>query len=143
MEEKTFLQNIKVIKNFVSPAQLQGLGDLYRSPEKSAALEIAGRLAGIINKMPETYGTEDIATQLKTLQLHYFNSSSDWYIIEKDKGSEGDEEKGLQHQAFGYAILNQDEINAEWGYISIVELLKFGVELDFYFNTTQFKDLSK
>ena len=47
------------------------------------------------------------------LALHYFLGGSDWYIAEWDK-------KDL---FFGYAILNGDLENSEWGYIDRKELL--------------------
>ncbi len=37
-----------------------------------------------------------------------------------------------QLQAFGYAVLNGDELNAEMGYINIKELIQNNVELDLY-----------
>jgi len=43
---------------------------------------------------------------------HLFIFSSDWYIAEYDG-------KDIM---FGYAILNGDYQNAEWGYISYIEL---------------------
>jgi hypothetical protein len=81
-----------------------------------------------INKLalecPKTYETEDIKTNDKIAYLHYFTSSSDWYIIEKDSEIE-------QTQAFGYVILNGDLENAEFGYINIEEVKKYA-ELDLY-----------
>lgn len=47
------------------------------------------------------------------LFLHYFIGGSDWYICEWD----GEDE------FFGYAILNNDLHNSEWGYMSRTELL--------------------
>ncbi len=63
--------------------------------------------------------------------LHYFSGGGDWYITEKDR-------EGEVEQAFGYAILHGDLINAEYGYIPITELVDTGVgaELDFHFKPT-------
>lgn len=67
-------------------------------------------------------------------QLHYFYGGSDWYITEWDGKDE----------FYGYAVLNGDYQNAEFGYISREELttlymgpLKGGVELDFFFDKSK------
>ena len=99
---------------------------------------ILDNLKSIISEMPSTYQTEGVKPNEKIAYLHYFYGNSDWYIVEKDMG-DGDDVKqglgsGLQHQAFGYSILNGDTQDAEWGYISIEELKNTNkVELDFYF----------
>lgn len=64
---------------------------------------------------------------LSTVWLHYFSGGSDWYITEMDR-------PGIEDQQFyGYAVLNNDWLMAEWGYMSIEELTTTrGVELDFH-----------
>lgn len=62
--------------------------------------------------------------------LHYFNSSSDWYIYEWNK---------KEKLFYGFTILNGDYENAEFGSIGIDELFaNYGwqqsVELDLYFS---------
>jgi len=79
----------------------------------------------VVSNMPKTYATEDLDESEKMVKLHYFNENSDWYIIEKDISQD-------QHQAFGYVVLNGDLQNAELGYISIKELKKLDIELDFH-----------
>ncbi len=78
-----------------------------------------------IAEMPKTYETDGQGDAAMAI-LHYFNSSSDWYIIERDQEEE-------QIQAFGFVCLNGDVDNAELGYINIQELIKYGVELDLYY----------
>ena len=80
--------------------------------------------------MPVTYETEEVGD--KIAHLHYFTSSSDWYIIELDKGDADDEDSRIQHQAFGYAILNGDLEMSEYGYMSIEEIKQYA-ELDLHF----------
>jgi hypothetical protein len=63
-------------------------------------------------RIPRLYETESIPIRDKTLYLHFFIGGCDWYIAEYD----GDD------LFFGYAILNGDEQNAEWGYVSFSEL---------------------
>ena len=75
--------------------------------------------------IPKLYETESTELADKKIYLHFFVGScdSDWYIAEYD----GDD------IFFGYAILNGDTSNAEWGYISFQELqeIRIGfVEVD-------------
>jgi type I restriction-modification system DNA methylase subunit len=108
--------------------------------------EVIDRLTQIVNKMPSTYQTENTPENDKIVYLHYFYGGHDWYIIEKDKGSDKDPDhlKGKQLQTFGYAILNQDYEMGEWGYISIEELNQAKwVELDFWFKPVKFGELKK
>jgi hypothetical protein len=56
--------------------------------------------------------------------LHYFSGASDWYITELDPDSK---------EGFGYAVLNEDWINAEFGYIPITQFAKAdNVQLDLH-----------
>jgi hypothetical protein len=51
------------------------------------------------------------------IHLHFFIGGCDWYIAEYD-----------QHDIFfGFAILHDDKINAEWGYISFKELKSISI----------------
>lgn len=60
-------------------------------------------------------------------KLHFFYGSSDWYITEWDG----------KDTLFGFAILGGDMQCAEWGYMSLSEILDYQlVELDFYFDDT-------
>jgi hypothetical protein len=61
---------------------------------------------------PRLYATEHLPLQDKVIHLHFFIGGCDWYIAEFD----GDD------LFWGFAILNNDFINAEWGYISFSEL---------------------
>lgn len=88
------------------------------------------RLNELVANCPKTYETEKLELNDKIAQLHYFRGDSDWYIIEKDKGDPANNDFA-QTQAWGYAILNGDDINAEFGYINIEELKKYA-ELDLY-----------
>jgi len=76
-----------------------------------------------LSKIPGLYKTEHIHPKDKLIYLHFFIGGSDWYICEYDG----------EDMFFGYAILNNDYQNAEWGYISFSELqdLSFhGIEVD-------------
>jgi hypothetical protein len=67
--------------------------------------------------------TENCPLQDKLIYLHFFISGCDWYIAEYDR-------KDLFR---GFAILNKDYLNAEWGYSSLSELKSLnllGLEVD-------------
>ena len=78
------------------------------------------RLAAI----PRLYETEHVPLQDKMIHLHFFIAGCDWYVAEFD----GDD------LFWGFAILHNDFVNAEWGYISFAELkavrLKGWLEVD-------------
>ena len=78
------------------------------------------RLAGV----PKLYETENIPLKDKLIHLHFFIGGCDWYISEYDG----------EDIFWGFAILNNDFLNAEWGYISFSDLkdikLNGGFEID-------------
>lgn len=63
-------------------------------------------------KIPKLYSTEGTPLKDKLIHLHFSLFSCDWYIAEYD----GDD------LFFGFAILNDDHLNSEWGIISFSEL---------------------
>lgn len=65
-----------------------------------------------LSKIPKLYETEGVPLKGKLIHLHFFIAGSDWYVAEYDG----------EDLFLGYAILNQDLENAEWGYISFNEL---------------------
>ena len=75
-------------------------------------------------KLPRLYETEDVPLRGKQIHLHFFLGGCDWYIAEYDG----------EDLLWGYAILNGDYDNAEWGYISLAELkaikIRPGLEVD-------------
>ncbi len=68
-------------------------------------------------RIPRLYETENTPLEDKLIYLHFFIAGSDWYVCEYDG-------KDL---FWGYVILNQDFINAEWGYFSFKELKELKV----------------
>jgi len=95
---------------------------------------------GELDKIPPLYLTEDVPFEDKVIYGHFFLGGSDWYIVEY-----GPEERLF----FGYAILNEDYQNAEWGYISYDELLDlkvgpgFEVEWDKYWEPKKTREVGK
>ncbi len=63
-------------------------------------------------RMPALYATEKTNTKDKLMYLHFFLGESSWYVAEYDG----------KDTFFGFAILNGDMLNAEWGYCSFQEL---------------------
>lgn len=75
-------------------------------------------------KIPCLYETEHTSLKDKLIHLHFFIGGCDWFIAEFD-GTD---------IFWGFAVLNGDLQNAEWGYISFTELksirLAPGIEVD-------------
>jgi len=75
-------------------------------------------------EIPKLYETEDTPLADKLIHLHFFIGGCDWYIAEYDG----------EDLFWGFACLNGDLQNAEWGYISYQELkeIKIGgwLEID-------------
>lgn len=109
------------IKGFITPAQLEVIGNACRSEEREFFKAKLAELANTIETMPVTYQTDGQGMEA-VAHLHYFAGAGDWYITERDCETE-------QLQAFGEADLGY---GGELGYISIVELLECGAELDLY-----------
>jgi len=65
-----------------------------------------------LDRLPRLYQTEDVPLKDKPIYLHFFLGDCDWYVAEYDG----------QDLFFGYAILNGDDCNAEWGHFSFPEL---------------------
>ena len=86
-------------------------------------------------EIPELYATEDVPFDEKVIYRRYRIERLGyyWLIAELDR-------KG--NLAFGYANLNND-LFAEWGYISIDELLENGAELDEGWKPCKYRDAAK
>ncbi len=114
---------MKALKNFIGAAQLQVLLQLRKGEEGKYFEEVLNHIRATIESMPKTYETDGQGKNA-IAYLHYFTSAGDWWITERDTSEE-------QLQAFGYAYINGFD-NAEFGYISIKELIENGAELDLY-----------
>nr|WP_319492417.1 DUF2958 domain-containing protein [uncultured Desulfobacter sp.] len=65
-----------------------------------------------LDAIPRLYETEKIPLRDKLIYLHFYIFNSHWFACEFD---------GVD-RFFGFAMLNNDDINAEWGYFSFSEL---------------------
>jgi hypothetical protein len=119
--------------HFISVSQLCALQSNLKGEERQYFLSLLNDLEDKILKMPKPYETTEQGINA-LVSLHYFQGGSDWYIVEKDSSEE-------QLQAFGYACLNGDKINAEMGYINIEELIKCDVEFDLYWEPTALRNV--
>lgn len=72
-----------------------------------------------LSKIPVFYSTEEVPLKEKMIYMHFFIGGCDWYAAEYS----------LEEQCFfGFAILNNDLQNAEWGYFSLEELASLKVK---------------
>ena len=93
-----------------------------------------------LSKIPKLYETENIPLKDKLIHLHFFMMDCDWFIAEYDGND----------LFFGYAILNGDIDNSEWGYISFSELktlkvhfLEVDCELEEYWTIKKASQIEK
>jgi hypothetical protein len=110
------------LARFIGADQLGCLRIGLQGEEKEFFVKKIIELRDLVNKMPKTYEQEGKGDQA-VICLHYFIGNCNWWITEKDC-------EFIQLQAFGLADLGY---GAEYGYISIEELIENGVELDFYY----------
>ena len=89
----------------------------------------------MVDEIPKLYETDSIPFEKKIIyqkweipQIGFY-----WFIAELDK---------KQNLAFGYANLNDDHF-AEWGYISIEELIDNGACLDREWKPCTFDEAQK
>ena len=71
-----------------------------------------------LEKLPAFYSSENTPIEEKIIYMHFFIGGCDWYACEYSP-----EEQCF----FGFAILNNDLQNAEWGYFSLQELCEVRV----------------
>jgi len=121
------------LNQFIGRSQLSAMRSACRGEEGEYFRTMIENLKKTIAAMPKPYETDGQGDEAFAT-LHYFKGGSDWWIIERDQ--EGD-----QYQAFGFACLNGDYLNAEMGYISIEELIQYGVELDLYYTPEKIGDI--
>ena len=127
------------LRPLIPLAQAKAVSGFMRDEEGQFFIDKMVELSNLVDAMPVTYQQSEDPDP--TAYLHYFHASgSDWYITEKDI-------EGEVHQCFGYAILHGDLMCAEYGYISIAELVALpgwpGVEMDFHFNPTRMSEVRK
>ena len=122
---------LAALRRFIGPVQMAVIQHAMRGEEGAffvgKMIEYAERIAS----MPKTYETDGKDDEA-IAHLHYFTGGCDWYITEKDC-------EDVQHQAFGLACIQENEL----GYISIVDLLRCGAELDLHFTPCTLAEIRK
>lgn len=92
----------------------------------------------ILQNLPTLYQTENISLKDKLIHLHFFIFSSDWFIAEFDG----------EDLFWGFTILNNDLLNAEWGYTSFRDLKKiefkgYQIDCDIYWKVCKASKVPK
>lgn len=113
---------LETLKQFIPHGELTAMREQIRGEEGQYFINKMVEVNETITNMPETYEQDGKGDQA-IAYLHYFSGNMDWYITEKDM-------EGEQLQAYGIANIGY---GFEGGYVSIVDLVKSGVELDLYF----------
>ena len=143
MKPKSNLDAAKALgtlRLFLNPNQRRCLADLCRSEERQYFVDKLCELADLVAAMPHTYGQEGKANQT-VAYLHYFTAGMDCWITEKDvSANDGTPAEQGHHQAFGLACMGYEE---EIGYISLVEWLANGAELDLHFKPQTLEELQR
>lgn len=129
-------EQISTLRRFICPQQMAVMLAGCKGEEGAYFRDKIAEYAERIATMPQTYQQEELGDQA-IVYLHYFHGGADWYITERDMG-DGEAQIDLvrspsmpaQHQAFGLADLFGD--GGELGYISIVELVRAGVDFDLH-----------
>ena len=144
-QAQQYLSNGGILANFMPASQRFALREALKGEEGEYFADLVKKLVWRIKGMPVTYNTEDVATPDKVLHLHYFKGGVDAWIVERDVGdTPGHNGEGEQIQAYGKITLCGDGWEgAEWGYISIAELIEAGVELDLYWTETTAKEMER
>lgn len=108
------------ITDLIAASQLKAIQASLMGEENQFFADKLKELQGIVDKMPRPYETDGQGWDA-IAYLHYFKDGCDWYITEMDSEAE-------PNQCFGLADMGEPEL----GYISIVELIENGVELDLH-----------
>ncbi len=90
--------------------------------------------------IPALYATEHVPLAEKLIPMHFFLGACDWYAAEYSP---------QDRIFFGYAILNDDFQNAEWGYVSFDELRELKtpngleIERDLHWKTRKASEIER
>lgn len=135
-----YLSNGGLLNQFMPNWQRFALKNCIASEEGEFFVQKVLEIAKVIRDMPKTYETESIDSGDKIAHLHYFRGGVDAWVVEKDKGEESPDTR--QHQAYGKITLFGGGVDeAEWGYISIQELIDNGVELDLHWTPKAMREV--
>ena len=120
----------RTLAGFIGRAQLGVINQASRGEEGAFFQGKLIEWAATVEAMPQTYQT-DGQGMAAVAHLHYFVGACNFYITERDQETE-------QCQAFGLADLGY---GGELGYISLVEILSCGAELDLYWRKKTLEEI--
>ena len=122
---------LKKLTGFIGGSQLAAVKTGLRGEEGEWFMHKMEELAGIVEKMPVTYG-QDGKGDDAIVYLHYFTGPYDGYLTEKDM-EEPENPAEAQWQAYGRVHWAQNSGHLSQGYICLPEIFKSHAELDFHF----------
>lgn len=130
-----------VLYHFMPRSQRQLIAEMLNGEEsqffEDKVMEFVDRITG----MHATYQQDGMGEEA-IVHLHYFGGPVDAWVTEKDVGDGSGNLRQLQ--AFGYVNLDGSGFDgAEAGYVSICELIEYGIELDLYWEPKPIKDLRR
>lgn len=141
---KQYLQNGGLFEHFMPSGQRSTFLELIEGEEGEFFTDNLWDLAKAIRDTPVTYATQNMEAADLVLRLHYFGGPVDAWIVERDVGDTPGNGEGPQLQAFGkITVMGGGWGEAEWGYISIAELIEAGVELDFYWDPKTVREMKR
>lgn len=123
----------ELVTKFMGYGQRQAIYEGLRGEEREYFALLLEEYGARVATMPKTYEQDGLGDQA-VIWLHYFTGNCDWWITERDSDEDGDG----QIQAFGLANIGH---GAELGYISIVELIENGAELDLHWAPKPIKEV--
>ncbi len=119
------IEDMAALRKFIGACQYQAMRECaadFDSGERGYFLDKFAEFGQRVATMPKVYEQDGLGDSA-VAHLHYFSANGDWWITERDLSA-------VQHQAFGLATING--VPAELGYVSILELIQNGVELDLH-----------
>jgi len=129
-------QDAITLNAFIGRSQLKCLFSfLRRGEERDYYRDLVRGMIETIDNMPKVYQQDGLGDKA-VAHLHYFGGSADFWITEKDVGTEDQE----QHQAFGLCDLGY---GAELGYVSIREIIDNGMELDLNWHPKTIEEIKR
>lgn len=133
---KPTTEALAIFKSLTPRGQYAAVLEGLKGEEGQFFADTVTRIAAIWRNTPTTYGTEGQG-KAALARMHWFTGGCDWWLVERDS----DPDNEGQIQTFGLADLGQG--CRELGYISLVEILDAGAELDFHFTPVTIGELLK
>ena len=118
-------QAVATLRPFLSAQQWAGIAKAFRGSDAAHFMELAARIAARVRLMQKADDQEGQGAWA-TVQLRYFLSACDWYIVNLDPVA------GVERAA-GFVTREGASLDADPVIISVAELVACGAQLDLYF----------